>query len=371
MGTREHAFVVGGGPAGLVAAIALRQKGLRVTVADGSDFPRDKACGEGILPEGLAALERMKIALDPTEGRAFHGIRFVNEHSSAEAGFASRAGLGMRRISLHRQLIRGAKQVGVSILRNTPINGISSGRVFAGADSFAADWIIGADGFRSQVRRWAKLGEKKPASLRYAFRQHFACRPWTDFVEIHWAAKAQLYVTPVSNREIGVVVLSRNPRLRLQEALQFFPAVRERLTNCKATTVERGAATGNLSLRAVCSGNIALVGDASGAVDAITGEGMSLAFQQAEALAEAIAQDDLSLYAGAHSRLRRRPIWMARLLLTLQGHPKLQERVLQIFAAEPELFQRMLAVHVGHVSPFSLAAASARLGLLLLAANFS
>jgi len=68
-----------------VAAIALRQKGLRVTVADGSDFPRDKACGEGILPEGLAALERMKIALDPTEGRAFHGIRFVNEHSSAEA----------------------------------------------------------------------------------------------------------------------------------------------------------------------------------------------------------------------------------------------------------------------------------------------
>jgi flavin-dependent dehydrogenase len=190
-------------------------------------------------------------------------------------------------------------------------------------------------------------------------------------VEVHWSAKAQLYITPVSSNEIGVVVLSRDPKLRLQEALAFFPIVRERLKNCEATTAERGAATGNLSLPAVCSGNIALIGDASGTVDAITGEGMSLAFQQAEALAEAIARRDLFLYAAAHARLQLRPIWMARLLLMLQGQPKLQERVLRIFAAEPELFQKMLTAHLGYESTFSLAATGARLGLLLLASNFS
>src|SRR5204863_10196371 len=74
MNRSEHAFVIGGGPAGLVAAIALRRKGLRVTVADGGDAPSDKACGEGILPEGLAALERLGVALDWSAGRAFRGI---------------------------------------------------------------------------------------------------------------------------------------------------------------------------------------------------------------------------------------------------------------------------------------------------------
>src|SRR5215467_10770445 len=105
MREREQAFVIGGGPAGLVAAIALRRKGLRVTVADGGEAPSDKACGEGILPEGLAALGRLGISLDWNEGHVLRGIRFVNSKHFAQAEFGSRAGLGMRRILLHQQLI--------------------------------------------------------------------------------------------------------------------------------------------------------------------------------------------------------------------------------------------------------------------------
>jgi flavin-dependent dehydrogenase len=111
MNHSKLAFVIGGGPAGLVAAIALRRKGLRVILADGGDAPSDKACGEGILPEGIAALQRLGVTLNWMEGRAFHGIRFVNAQNSAEAQFGSRAGLGMRRIALHRQLIDAAESV--------------------------------------------------------------------------------------------------------------------------------------------------------------------------------------------------------------------------------------------------------------------
>ena len=367
MNSREHAFIVGGGPAGLVAAIALRRKGLRVTVADGGDGPGDKACGEGILPVGLSALERLGIALDSTEGCAFRGIRFVNARTSADATFPSRSGLGMRRIALHRQLARAAERSGVNLLWRAPVSGIEEKAVCIGKEKIPADWIIGADGHSSQVRRWARIKSTKRASFRFAFRQHFACKPWTDFVEVHWAANAQLYITPVSHREIGVVVLSRDPQLRLKEALRHFPSVAARLYDCEATTVERGAATGNLTLRAVQAGRVALLGDASGTVDAITGEGLSLAFQQAEALAEAIGQGDLAQYEAAHSRFRWRPLWVARQLLILENHSWLEKRVLQAFATDRKLFQRMLDVHLGDVSTFSFAAAGAWLGWRLLA----
>jgi flavin-dependent dehydrogenase len=368
MNRSKHAFLIGGGPAGLVAAIALRRKGLGVTVADGGDAPSDKACGEGILPEGIAALERLGVSLDWSAGRTFRGIRFVKGDAVAQAQFGAASGLGMRRIELHRQLIRAAELSGVSILWRTAVTGIAENRVSASKEIFSADWIIGADGFHSQVRNWAGLESSKSPRVRFAFRQHFACTPWTNCVEVHWAENAQLYVTPVSENEIGVVVLSRNPKLRLRETLPLFPNIFARLAGCGATTTKRGAVAGNFVLPRVTSARVALIGDASGTVDAITGEGMSLAFLQAEALAEAIAHDDLARYEAAHARLRRRPIWMARALLAMENRSWAQERVVRIFASEPQLFQRMLSGHAGEASAFSLASAGARLGWRLLAA---
>ena len=164
------------------------------------------------------------------------------------------------------------------------------------------------------------------------------------------------------------MVLSRNPKLRLRDALRVFPNVFARLANCEPTTVERGAVTGNFVLPRVTNGRVALIGDASGTVDAITGEGMSLAFLQAEAMAEAIARENVAQYEAAHARLRRRPIWMARALLAMENRSWAQERVVRIFASEPQLFQRILSGHTGDGSTFSLASAGARLGWRLLAA---
>ena len=107
---------------------------------------------------------------------------------------------------------------------------------------------------------------------------------------------------------------------------------------------------------------MALIGDASGGVDAITGEGLSLAFQQALALADALEADDLSLYQTAHERILRRPMSMVRLMLLLGRHPGLRSRVTRIFAAEPQLFDQFVAAHAGMASNRALAASTLALG---------
>ena len=107
--------------------------------------------------------------------------------------------------------------------------------------------------------------------------------------------RCQIFVTPMRGHEVGVAVISRDPQLRFDRAIQQFPFLAEQLCGAKPTTRELGDTTGLRILPAVTKGRIALIGDASGTVDAVTGHGLSLSFQQAISLAESIDQRDLAI----------------------------------------------------------------------------
>jgi flavin-dependent dehydrogenase len=345
--TSTDVFVIGGGPAGLAAAIAARQCGFEVTLADAAIPPIDKACGEGIMPDGLTAARALGIDLESAEGQAFRGIRFCDSVRSVEAAFPQGIGIGMRRIALHHIMADRAAAVGVRLAWGVRVEGIGDDCVRADGETVRARWIIGADGGRSRVRRWAGLDASKRDTLRFGFRRHYAIAPWSEFTEIHWAVPAQLYITPVSASEICVALISRDPHLRLDDALPLFPAAARRLRSANPAGFERGGVSASRRLNAVARGRVALVGDASGSVDAIAGEGLCLLFQQSAALAGAIERGDLSLYRTAHSQLMRRPAFMANLMLTLDGRGWLQRFAMRGMTFQPRLFELLLAAHVG------------------------
>jgi len=359
--------IVGGGPAGLAAAIAARAHGLSVVLFDAARPPIDKPCGEGLMPDGLAALANLGVRIGPEHGYAFHGIRFANGPSSVQADFPSGAAIGIRRTVLHSILCERAEASGVDLRWGTPVTGISDRQVHAGTQSVRCRWIIGADGHASRVRKWADLDACTRDTRRFGFRAHFPVAPWSDRMELHWGPECQVYVTPVSSAEVCVVVMSVDPKIRLAGALERIPHVRELLGGAEPSSVERGAVTSTTRLRRVCRGNVALVGDASGSVDAITGEGLCLSFRHAAALARALAAGDLASYAAEHRILRRRPTFMADLMLVLAGRPRLRERVVRALARRPAVFATMLATHVGEVSPAAFASSAAELGWQLLA----
>ena len=368
MGERIGVLVIGGGPAGLAAAIAARTKGFDVTVADGAKPPIDKACGEGLLPDTTAALGELGVAICPNDGRVFRGVRFVDATTFAEATFSGASGFGVRRTVLHQKMVERAQERGVTLLWNTPTAGLSSGGAILGGKVVNAKWIIGADGIHSRVRRWVGLNARGQRQIRYAQRQHFRVKPWTDCMEIHWGKQAQVYVTPLSDDEICVALVSREPRLRLQDAWREFPWLADHLRHAQPSSAERGAVTLTRSLHRVYKGNVALIGDASGSVDAVTAEGLCLSFRQAIALADALGSGKLENYQRDHRRLARRPNAMSRLLLLLDRYPAVRKRVLRCLAREPELFERLLAAHLGESSPKFLAATGLRFGWQLLTA---
>jgi len=351
-------LIVGGGPAGLATAIATRRKGLRVALVDSRIPPIDKACGEGLLPEGVASLGEIGIELDSSIAVPFRGIRFSDEHCSSSARFPRGTAFGVRRTSLHRVLVDRASKAGVSLLWGARLSDFDSERAHFNGGSIRYRWLVGADGQRSAVRRLAKLEPFSRGRVRYGFRRHYAVAPWTDLVEVYWGERCQLVVTPTGSDEVCISLFSPDTHSRIEQALAQFPEVAQRVCDTRPASSEAGAITALCRARGVARGNVALVGDASCTVDGIAGQGISLAFQESLALAEAFARGGLASYEPAHREITQTAARMTKLLLLMSSSSGLRRKVLRLLAAHPELFAKMISVHAGGASPEDLSAAA-------------
>jgi len=348
-------FVVGGGPSGLAVAIAARNRGFSVTVADIAQPPIDKACGEGIMPDGLAALRQLGVNIPLDAAAPFQGIRFLDDESAVQARFAQGPGLGIRRTKLHEILIDKAAEAGIDMHWGARVTRLTSDGVTMNGINVRCRWVVGADGQNSRVRCWSGLESVRCApSTRFGFRRHYRVVPWSEFVEVYWTEHGQLYVTPISPEEVCVALVCRDPKLRLEDAFAVFPQIRAQLEGADLITREQGAVSATRALRSVYRESTVLVGEASGSVDAITGDGLSMAFQQAYALAEAFSRNDLAQYQRAHRRIERLPRMMANLMLLMDRSHWLRARSLRALEATPSLFTHMLAVHTGELPLFRI-----------------
>ena len=351
-------LVVGGGPAGLAAAIAARLKNLRVTVVDSRKPPINKPCGEGLLPEAVDALRRLGVNLKSGDGFPFEGFRFCDENSSVSAEIPRGQALGLRRTALHQLLIDRAVEIDVFLLWGARISDFGPRGARVNGQFVPCEWLIGADGRNSRVRQFAGLGPYRADGLRFGFRRHYPVAPWTNLVEVHWGRKSQMVVTPTAENEICVSLFVDDSRLRMDRALHQFPEVARRLGGASPISTEAGAVTSFSRARGVVRGNMALVGDASCTVDSISGQGLSLAFQQVLHLAEALAAGDLVQYESAHRGVTTTAFRITRLLLLMNSSVTLRRKVLRLFAAHPGMFAKMISVHTGDSSADALKASA-------------
>ena len=324
--------IVGAGPAGASLAIALGKQGVRVTLYERSRTPRLKACGEGLLPHGVAALLNL---IGAPEGPRMRGLRFVAGDMSVEADFPEGFGVVVRRDRFDGWLRNAAA--------STPNVEFRSGAAYRpGGEKL----VVGADGRRSMFHRQLEAVPSFPR--RAGLSTHFAgIEGLRDRVEVFFHAEGELYLAPTGGGEALVSALFYQSAFRrdgVVHLLNAIPELRARASHIEQTTPLLACAPLGLRVPRVVGKGVVLIGDAAGAPDPITGDGMAMAISSVTPAADAILSGDFEAYQRVRLEMGRNADRLGRLLLRI---PRANGRTARMLLRRRSLVPTLLDVAVG------------------------
>ena len=318
----DDVVIVGGGPAGALAAFVLARQGARVRLVDRATFPRPKLCGDSLNPGALALLSaHVDCAELAALGQPIRGMRLSGPGGATVCGRYPDGvtGLAVTRARLDAWLLGQAARAGAVIDEGVLVRAVTTDghgatgvviATFAGDRPQRARLVIGADGRGSVVARQFGLAQAPARPRRWAIGAYADGVVGVDpgFGEMHVRAGSYLGIAPVADGRTNVCLVVpyaqaqrdvRTPWAAIMAAVAGDVALAPRFA--RATPASTPIVLGPMAVDVTAPGcpGVLLAGDAAGFIDPMTGDGIRLALHGGVLAAAAAG----AVLAGRHSRI--------------------------------------------------------------------
>jgi geranylgeranyl reductase family protein len=372
-------LIVGAGPGGSAAAYHLARHGIDVTVVEKATFPREKVCGDGLTPRGVAAIEKMGVdTSDPGFERVL-GLRVHTRDAIMDVPWPELSswpsyGLVMPRDGFDQLLAQRAVKAGARLFEATEavapildqgwVRGATIRSVAAASEpatEIRARYVLAADGAASRFGAPAGVRRNGSRPLGIAARRYYRATydpgPWFESWLDLWDGDMLLpgygWLFPIAGGRInlGAGLLNTFRHFEDVGAQQLFSAFARMLPpawGISEETAEGRVLSGPLpmSLNRVPQAvpGMLVIGDAAGAVNPFNGEGIAYAMETGEIAAglvhEALVKDRPGLAMAYPQALRDaygRYFFIGRQFARLIGNPAIMGRATKYLMPRPRM----------------------------------
>ncbi len=316
-------LVVGAGPGGSATAYHLARQGIDVTVLEKARFPREKVCGDGLTPRGVAQVRRMGIDTDDPRFERSTGLRIYSRRTMLELPWPSVEdfpgfGLTMTRHSFDELLARRAEKAGARLrerteavaplLRDGWVVGASARDLEREEElEIRARFVVAADGAASRFAGPAGVRREPGKPLGIAARRYYRIDrhpgSWLEVWMDLWDGDALmpgygwLFALSDGSVNLGAGLLNTFKNFKNLSAQRVFDAFWRMLPQSWGVSEETaegptlsGPLPMGMSRAPAAVPGMLVVGDAAGLVNPFNGEGIAYAMESGELAAELIGE---------------------------------------------------------------------------------
>ena len=298
----NEVIIIGGGLAGLTAAIHLRKLDIPVTIIEKNSYPKHKVCGEYISNEVLPYLNWLNISVDELQPTHINKLQFSTSSGKTIHTTLPLGGFGISRYTLDNYLYNKALKNGVTVLQDAVTNIHFDNNTFAittaDGTTIKATWVIGAFGKRSNIDIQLNRDFIQQKSPWLAVKAHYEGNFSNDVVGLHNFNGGYCGVSKVEDDKINICYLASFESFKVckssseyqEKVLEQNPHLKTIFQNSKLL-FEKPLTISQISFeqKQPVEQHILMIGDTAGLIHPLCGNGMAMAIHSAKIVSEVIA----------------------------------------------------------------------------------